>query len=221
MFGAIADAFSKGGWLMWVILVILVIALAIIVERAIYLYGVANANKDDVIKRIKSYLLKGDLQSAIQFVSAANFPLAKILHAGLLKAKKSDAVIQAAMDEAALREIPKIEARTGYLALIGNIAVLTGLLGAIVGLIRAFAAVGSADAASKATELANGIAEAMYNTAFGIMTAVIAVIAFAFIQTKVQQLEDDINEATVSVLNLVTENRDKFFEKKGERGSDS
>ena len=221
MFGAIAKAFIEGGWLMWVILVILVIALAIIVERAIYLYGIANANKDDVIKRIKAYLLKGDLQSAIQFTSAANFPLAKILHAGLLKAKQSDAVVQAAMDEAALREIPKIEARTGYLALIGNIAVLTGLLGAIIGLIRAFGAVANADAASKATELAKGISEAMYNTAFGIMTAVIAVIAFAFIQTKVQQLEDDINEATVSVLNLVVENRDKFFgDKKAARSTD-
>lgn len=220
MFGGIAKAFSEGGWLMWVILVILIFNLAIIVERAIYLYGIANANKDDVIKRIKAYLLKGDLQAAIQFTSAANFPLAKILHAGLLKAKQSDAVVQAAMDEAALREIPKIEARTGYLALIGNIAVLTGLLGAIIGLIRAFGAVANADAASKATELAKGISEAMYNTAFGIMTAVIAVIAFAFLQTKVQQLEDDINEATVSVLNLVTENRDKFFGKKAGRSSD-
>jgi biopolymer transport protein ExbB/TolQ len=56
----------------------------------------------------------------------------------------------------------------------------------------------------------------MYNTAFGIGTAVLAVIVFAFLQAKTQQLEDDINEATVSVLNLVTENRDKFF-KAGEK----
>lgn len=211
MFEVIAESFDKGGVLMYVILLILILGLAIMVEKAIYLYHTANANKEDFVKVLKKHLLAGNLQQAIKFSSAATFPLAKIIHAGLLKAKESDNDVQAAMDEAALKEIPRIEVRTPYLALIGNIAVLTGLLGAVVGLIRAFAAVAQADAASKATELAKGIAEAMYNTAFGIGTAVLAVIVFAFLQAKTQQLEDDINEATVSVLNLVTENRDKFF----------
>ncbi len=217
MFEAIAESFDKGGPLMYAILVILILALAVIVEKSIYLYHTANANKDDFVKVLKKHLLAGNLQQAIKFASAATFPLAKIIHAGLLKAKESDAAVQAAMDEAALKEIPKIEARTPYLALIGNISVLTGLLGAVVGLIRAFSAVSKADPASKATQLAEGIAEAMYNTAFGIGTAVFAVIVFAFLQAKTQQLEDDINEATVSVLNLVTENRDKFFTKGDKR----
>jgi biopolymer transport protein ExbB/TolQ len=114
------------------------------------------------------------------------------------------------MDEAALREIPKIEKRIGFLAVVGNAAVLMGLLGTIFGLIRAFGAVADADAASKATELAKGISEAMYNTAFGLAVAITSALSFAVFQAKAQQLIDDINESVVTVLNLVVANRDKF-----------
>jgi len=127
-----------------------------------------------------------------------------------MKAKESDEAVQAALDEAALREMPRIEQRIGYLAMLGNVAVLMGLLGTILGLIRAFGAVAEADAASKATELAKGISEAMYNTAFGLSVAITSIIAYAFLQSKAQHLVDDINETTVSVLNLITANRDKF-----------
>jgi biopolymer transport protein ExbB/TolQ len=130
----------------------------------------------------------------------------------LLKVKEGDAAVQAALDEAALKELPKIEKRIGYLAMIGNVAVLMGLLGTILGLIRSFAAVAEADAASKATELAKGISEAMFNTAFGLATAILAIIAYAFLQSKAQHLADDINETTVSVMNLITANRHKFEE---------
>ena len=121
-----------------------------------------------------------------------------------------DAEVQAAMDEAALREMPRIEKRIGYLAMLGNVGVLMGLLGTILGLIRSFGAVANASAAEKATELAKGISEAMYNTAFGLTVAIIAVVAYAFMQSKSQHLVDDINETTVSLLNLITSNRDKF-----------
>jgi biopolymer transport protein ExbB/TolQ len=136
--------------------------------------------------------------------------MAKILQAGLMKATESDELVQAAMDEAALREIPKIEKRIGFLAVVGNAAVLMGLLGTIFGLIRAFGAVADADAASKATELAKGISEAMYNTAFGLAVAITSALSFAIFQAKAQQLIDDINESVVTVLNLVVANRDKF-----------
>ena len=127
----------------------------------------------------------------------------------LQDATRSDAEVQAAMDEAALRELPRIEHRTPYLGLLANLAMLSGLFGTVIGLITAFAAVAGADSASKATMLAKGISEAMNCTAFGLIAAITALIGMGILNGKTQSLLDDINAATVQVMNLVVNNRSK------------
>lgn len=210
MFEFIGTAFDKGGGNMFIILATFVFLLGLVVERIVVLYFQSNVDKDGFTKVLTKHILSGDLKGALKLCSISKFPLARILQAGLMKAKESDEAVQAALDEAALRQMPIIEKRTGFLAMIGNVAVLMGLLGTIMGLIHAFGAVAEADASSKATELAGGISEAMYNTAFGLAVAILAIIAYAFMQAKSQALSDDINETTVTMLNLITANRDKF-----------
>jgi biopolymer transport protein ExbB/TolQ len=88
---------------------------------------------------------------------------------------------------------------------------LSGLLGTVTGLIMAFGAVSgeSVDPSQKARILAQGISEAMNCTAFGLVVAILALIGFAILNGKTQGLEDDINEASVQVLNLIVQNRQK------------
>lgn len=205
----LAHHFEEGGWGMYPILVWQIIAIGIIIERAIYLYR-SSINKDVFLATMQKCILAGDVARAIKLCSAANAPLARIVKAGLMKVNRPDAEVQASMDEAALRELPKIESRTGYLALLANLAMLSGLLGTVTGLIQAFAAVANADASSKATMLAKGIAEAMNCTAFGLFAAILALLGFAVLNGKTQGLLDDINAATVQVMNLVVNNRSKI-----------
>ncbi|HEY8432852.1 MAG TPA: MotA/TolQ/ExbB proton channel family protein [Sandaracinaceae bacterium] len=205
----LAHHFEEGGWGMYPILVWQIIAIGIIIERAIYLYR-SSINKDVFLATMQKCILAGDVARAIKLCSAANAPLARIVKAGLMKVNRPDAEVQAAMDEAALRELPKIETRTGYLALLANLAMLSGLLGTVTGLIIAFGAVANADAASKATMLAKGISEAMNCTAFGLFAAILALLGFAVLNGKTQGLLDDINGATVQVMNLVVNNRSKI-----------
>ena len=204
----IAHHFEEGGMMMYGILFWLIVAIGLIVERAVFLYK-SSINKDVFLATMQKCILAGDIGRAIKLCSAANAPLARIVKAGLMKVNRPDAEVQAAMDEAALRELPKIEARTPYLALLANLAMLSGLLGTVVGLIVAFAAVANADAASKATMLAKGISEAMNCTAFGLIAALVALVGFAVLNGKTQHLIDDINAATVQVMNLVVNNRSK------------
>src|SRR5687767_7872445 len=201
--------FQAGGWAMWVILGFLCIAIGVIVERAVYLYK-SSINKDVFLATMQKCILAGDVARAIKLCSAANAPLARIVKAGLMKVNRPDAEVQAAMDEAALVELPKIEHRTPLLALFANLAMLSGLLGTVTGLIIAFGAVANADASSKATMLAKGISEAMNCTAFGLIAAIVALIGFALLNGKTQSLIDDINGATVQVMNLVVNNRSKI-----------
>jgi biopolymer transport protein ExbB len=202
--------YQAGGWAMWIILFWLVIGIAIVVERSVYLFG-ASINKEVFLATMQKCILAGDVAKAVKMCSAANAPLARIVQAGLVKVNRPDEEVQAAMDEAALREMPKISTRTGYLALMSNLAMLSGLFGTIVGLIKAFGAVGgeSVDPSQKARILAEGISEAMNCTAFGLLSAITCLIGFGVLNGKTQGLEDDINEASVHVLNLVVANRQK------------
>jgi biopolymer transport protein ExbB/TolQ len=195
---------------MWIILLWSVIAVGFVVERAIYLFG-SSINKDVFLATMQKCILAGDVAKAVKMCSAANAPLARIVQAGLVKVNRPDEEVQAAMDEAALREIPKIAKRTGYLALLANLSMLTGLLGTVYGLIVAFGAVSgeSVDPSQKARILAEGISEAMHCTLFGLGVAIFSLLGFAILNGKTQGLEDDINESSVQVLNLILNNRQK------------
>jgi biopolymer transport protein ExbB/TolQ len=215
--GAISKAFEEGGLFMWPILLWGILALAIIFERVYYLYRKANENKEVFIKRVEGFILKGDLNKLIKFTALYNSPLARIINAGLQKVKGTDEDVQAATDEASLREMPMIEKRTSYLAMLGNIAMLSGLLGTIVGVIRCFAAVAQAEASERASELSKGISEALNCTAFGLIVAITALIFYALLQGKTQAIIDDVNEGTVRVLNFIIANKDKLKSDKEER----
>jgi len=202
----ISEAFHKGGWGMWLILAISIITFAIIIERAVYLFK-STVDKDKLLALLKSQVMSGNVQGAIKVCSGNPTPMTRIVQAGLMKFNKSDHEVQAAMDEAALREMPRISKRTPYLAMLANLATLAGLLGTITGMIKSFGAAAGADASRKASLLAEGISEAMNCTAFGIAVAVIGLIGYAILQGKTQSLTDDINEVTVQVVNLVVSHR--------------
>jgi len=208
MLTAISTAFHQGGWGMWPILFTSVVTIAIIVERAVYLFR-ASVDKDKLLALLKSQVMSGNVQGAIKVCSGNPTPMTRIVQAGLMKFNKSDDEVQAAMDEAALRELPKINARTPYLAMTANFAVMAGLLGTITGMIRTFGSVGSGEGSStnQATELANGIHEALNCTAFGIGSSLVALLGFSLLQGKTTTVTDDINEVTVQVVNLVTTHR--------------
>ena len=210
MFAEIWTHYKEGGWPMWVILLWSIFVFAIIIERSLYLWGGSIA-KDVFISTMQKCILAGDVQKAVKMCSAANAPLARIVQAGLIKVNRPDEEVQAALDEAALREMPKITHRTAYLGLLSNLAMLTGLFGTVLGLIKSFGAVSKpgVDQAQKATILAEGISEAMNCTAFGLMVAITGLLGFAVLNGKTQSVEDDINEATVQVMNLIVSNRQK------------
>lgn len=210
IFETLAEAWNKGGWGMYPIAVCSVFIVAITVERARYLFFNASISKDAFVQAMRKYILAGNVGKALALCSQTPTPLANIVKAGLVKVNKPDPEVQAAMDEASLRELPHLQKRTAYLAMLANVAMLAGLLGTISGLITCFAAVASAEAAERSIRLAEGISEAMNCTAFGLLTAIPGLVAFGILQGKTQQLEDDINEASVSVINLIVTNRDKL-----------
>ena len=99
----ISESFHAGGWGMWPILITLIIMIAMIVERSVYLFK-ASVDKDKLLALLKSQVMSGNVQGAIKVCSGNPTPMTRIVQAGLMKFNKSDHEVQAAMDEAALRE---------------------------------------------------------------------------------------------------------------------
>jgi biopolymer transport protein ExbB/TolQ len=172
----------------------------------VYLFR-SSVDKDKLLALLKSQVMSGNVQGAIKVCSGNPTPMTRIVQAGLMKFNKSDDEVQAAMDEAALRELPRVNARTPYLAMLSNFAVMAGLLGTIAGMIKSFGSVAGDEAGNKSTVLAEGIAEALNCTAFGIGTSLIGLLGYSLLQGKTTHVIDDINEVTVQVVNLVTSHR--------------
>lgn len=211
LFGSLAKAYHDGGIGMHPILVSAVFVIAVLIDRIRVLYFSAAIDKDAFLRGLKKHIYTGELDKAISFTaSQKKTPLTSVIKAGLINVPKGEADVQAAMDEATLRESPRIERRTGYLAMLGNVATLLGLFGTIVGLIHAFGAVANANPADKATILSASISEAMNCTAFGLATAIPALVAYSLLQGRTQSMVDEINETAVAVLNLIVSNKEKM-----------
>jgi biopolymer transport protein ExbB/TolQ len=191
---------------MYPIAVVLVFGLAIAIERYIYLTHTAARNRS-LWNEIVPLLSRGDFRQVVAITSKSDSAIGQILNYGLARiqnARRRDD-IEKAMEESLMEVVPKLEKRTHYLATFANLATLLGLLGTVIGLINAFAAVATVNPAEKANLLSASISVAMNCTAFGLMTAVPILFTHAIQQTKTTELIDSLEMASVKFLNAITE----------------
>lgn len=204
MYASIVNFFNDGGAFMYPIMLVFALGMAISIERYFYL-TVVRANNRKSLNQILKILQAGDMQKAYSVVAKSNHAVNKMLYQGLMRFKtsKSREDIESAMEESMLEVIPRLEKRTHYLATFANIATLLGLLGTIIGLIKAFTAVAQVDPALKAEILSTSISVAMNTTAFGLMVAIPLLLIYAVIQTKTTELTDSLEMATVKFANIL------------------
>lgn len=207
MFAKIAAAFDGGGFWMWPILAIQLVSIAIIIERTFALYMKRKANQRLVADGFEDLIRRGEIDTVIERARAqTNSPVAKATLSGARAARNFGGKdeIQGKMDEVLINENGLLDLRVGFLSMLGNVATLMGLLGTITGMIKSFAAVSYANPAEKAALLANGISEAMNCTAFGLITAIPAIVAFSILQNRSNRLAEDLNQSALRVFNWLT-----------------
>jgi biopolymer transport protein ExbB len=201
----IVASFQAGGIWMFPIALSFTVSVAFTLERAIRLFFHYNANGPAFMFEIQKYILANDLDGAIRLCNGAGrAALPRVIKAGLQRASRDETQIQNAIDAASLEMIPRLERRIPYLALIANIATLLGLLGTISGLIKSFGAVALADPAQRQAILAHGISEAMNATAFGLVTAIMTMIAHSILSSKANAILEELDEFGVKLLDLLS-----------------
>lgn len=200
----------QGGPFMFVIIGVSIVALALFLERATFLYFRMNLNMDKAFKKVLYPLEKQNFRAALDECSKiGSHPLGNILKAGLLKADRKDQEIERAMEEKIMKEIPRVKARVNLFTLFANIATLLGLLGTILGLITAFQSVNSADEAMKQQVLAQGISMAMLTTAGGLIVAIPCLASYYFLNNRTEYLIDKIEEKALALANTLSSMKQK------------
>ena len=202
--GGIAKAYMEGGMFMHFILAVSIFGLGVMIERFIFLFFRYNINATAFMAQIQKLVMANDIERAIKLCNAAPAAaLPKVVKAGLTRANRGEIEIRNAVEEATLEIVPVLQKRTGNLAQIANLATLLGLLGTITGLIHAFGAVGAVSAELKAKVLAQGVAEAMYTTAFGLVIAVICMVGHMFLTNMTKKIIDEIDQYSVKLENML------------------
>ncbi len=196
--------FQDGGIFMYPIGLVLVIGLAIALERWIFL-TVAKTSNRRAFDRILPLLRKKDYSAVVEVSRSSEAPVGRIISAGLARLQQTPRRedIEYAMEEGVMEAVPRLEKRTAYIATLANIATLLGLLGTIMGLIAAFTAVAEADPADKAALLSSSISVAMNTTAFGLMAAIPLLLMHTAIQNKTNEIIDSLEMAGVKCLNII------------------
>ena len=202
--GFLVDAFHKGGFFMWFILLAAIFAMAIAAERLYYILFRANINGTAFMAQVQKLIMANNIDRAIKLCNAEpNAALPRVLKAGLTRANRSEIEIQNAVDESVLEVFPQLNKRSAYLPMLANVATLTGLLGTIQGLIMAFKAVATASAETKQAMLASGIATAMYTTASGLVVAIPILVLHSIVANRTTKIMDDIDQFALKTVNLL------------------
>ena len=202
----LAEAFKQNPTFMVLNMIASAIVLTIVIERLAFQLTKYRVNSKEFFAQVKKLVAAGNIDRAIKLCEASDYPILQLVKAGLTHANKGGDEIDAALSEKLSELKPQAEKRIGALWSLANIATLIGLIGTVSGLIHTFASIAAQglSQADKQRILSNGIAEAMYNTAFGLSIAVVCMIAHVILHTRSKNIQHDLEATTERVFNLLT-----------------
>jgi biopolymer transport protein ExbB len=207
----------KGGIIVPMIIALLMMTVTFAVERWLTIARAnGKASVKSFVQNVRSLISANNIAQAIEVCDKQKGSVANVVKAGLKKyselsgtqhadldTDKKVLIIQKDIEETTQLEMPMLEKNLVIIATIASIATLIGLLGTVVGMIKAFAAMATAGAPD-AIALANGISEALINTALGIGTSALAIIFYNYFTSKIDALTYGIDEASYSIIQNFT-----------------
>jgi len=199
----------KGGYVVPVLMGLFLMAVVFSIERFLVINKASGrGNVETFVKRVQNQITAGNINEAIAECDKQQGTVANVVRAGLMKyeevkregfdSERAEAAIQQEIEEATSLEMPMLEKNLVIISTLVSIGTLMGLLGTVTGMIKAFSALGAGSTPDSA-QLANGISEALINTATGIATSTLAIIAYNSFTTKIDKLTYSIDEAGFTI----------------------
>lgn len=208
----------QGGPFVAVLMALSILVVTYIIERMLSIKKAqGTGDTTTFLKKVVKNVSESNYDEAVKTCNTQRGSMANIIKSGIARyselngtksidKKEKISEVKRVFEETTMLEMPVLEKNLVSLSTIASIATMVGLLGTVIGMIRAFSALAKAGAAD-AVGLSRGISEALFNTAGGIAVAIIAIIAYNFFTTKIDNITYVIDEATKGLLeNLNSKN---------------
>ncbi len=208
----------KGGPIVPLLMTCALTVLVFSIERFITINAAnGSGSVDEFVRKIKAMLDRNEIDAAMKECDRQKGSVGNVVKSALVKYKQLAAdpsmnkeqklvALQKEVEESTSLELPMLEKNLVIIATLASVSTLVALLGTVLGMIRAFAAMGEAGAPDTGA-LASGISEALVNTAIGIGTAAVATIMYSFFSNRIDALTYNIDEIGLSIQqNFATHN---------------
>ena len=195
------DMATKGGWIMIVLALLSVLCVYIFVERLVV---IRKASKIDPVfmDRIHDYVRNEELKSAINYCRITNTPAANMIEKGIERIDRPASEVQAALENAGNLEVAKLEKGLSVMATISSGAPMIGFLGTVLGMVKAFWEMANAGNNIDITLLSSGIYEAMITTVGGLVVGIVAMFAYNYLVSRVNDVANVLEAQTLSFMDL-------------------
>ncbi len=197
----------EGGPIVPLLITLFLIVLVFVIERFLTITkALGKGSIADFVRKVQYHLANKNVDAALQECDKQQGSVGNVMKAGLRKYKEMISnneldteqkvlSIQKEVEEATALELPMLEKNLVFLSTIASVATLIGLLGTVIGMIRAFSSLGDQGGSSAANDLAKGISEALYNTALGIGTSAVSIIMYNVFTTRIDSITYGIDES--------------------------
>ncbi|MDH6342081.1 biopolymer transport protein ExbB [Parabacteroides sp. PFB2-12] len=200
----IIDLAFKGGWIMIVLLALSLLAIYIFIQR---LLVIRKAGKEDesFMNRIKDYIHDGKIDSALNLCRTTDTPSARMIEKGISRLGRPMNDVMVAIENVGNLEVAKLEKGFPLIATTAAGAPMLGFLGTVTGMVRAFFDMANAGTNVDVTLLSGGIYEALVTTVGGLVVGIIALFAYNYLVSQVDNVVNKMEASTMEFLDLLNE----------------
>lgn len=195
---------AKGGWLMWVLLLLSILAIYIFGKKWWAIRQACKIDKNFVMD-IRDYIHEGKIKSALTLCSKYDAPEARMIEAGLQRIGKPLSDIQTAIENVGNVEVARLEKSLPYLATIAGGAPMIGFLGTVLGMVQAFFNMSNAGNNIDITMLSGGIYTAMITTVGGLIVGIMAYFGYNYLTARISSLVYSMESATIKFMDALSD----------------
>ncbi len=198
------DLAFKGGWIMIVLLVLLLLSIFVLIERTLV---INKASKEDnsFMNRIKDYILDGKIETALSLCKSTDTPSARMVEKGITRLGRPMTDVMSAIENQGNIEVSKLEKGLPVLATSASGAPMIGFLGTVTGMVKAFMSMASAGANVDVNILSTGIYEALVTTVGGLVVGIIALFAYNYLATRIKGIVNKLEMRIMEFLDILNE----------------
>lgn len=192
---------SKGGALIWILLVLNIIAIGIFFERLAY-YRMSSVNISDFLEGIRNSVFKKNYAEAVHECNSTSGPIGRVCKIAINQRTQNRSDLRDIIQEAGSLEVPRLERRVSLLHSIAQIAPMLGLLGTILGMLKNFIKTTST-IGSSTSDLSFGIYSSMITTAVGLLVSITSYILYTYLKNRSHNLIKEVEGAGIEILHIL------------------